>query len=199
MNQPTASLFLRIKEIVVQARQLAYRSSNTILLQMYWQVGQRIVEDEQQGNAKASYGKSVLKTLAHQLTTEFGVGFDDSNLRNMRRFYLAFPIRDALRHELSWTHYRLISRVPNADQRTQYVALAIDGNWDTRTLQRNIQSSYAGRIVAPERTPTPQPAQFIKAPYIFEFLGLPAPTLGRLICMYACMTTSKKAPTTTPP
>jgi hypothetical protein len=81
------------------------------------------VEDEQQGNAKASYGKSVLKTLAHQLTTEFGAGFDDSNLRNMRQFYLAFPIRDALRHELSWTHYRLICRVPNADQRTQYVLL----------------------------------------------------------------------------
>ncbi|MEZ0610716.1 DUF1016 N-terminal domain-containing protein [Fibrella sp. WM1] len=147
MTQETSPLFDAIKDVVSQARQAAYRSSNTILLTMYWQVGRLIVEDEQQGQTKATYGKGTLKKLSKLLTLEFGAGFDESNLRNIRQFFLAFPIRDALRHELSWTHYRLISRVEGATQRNQYVQLAAEGNWDTRTLQRNIQSQYVGRML----------------------------------------------------
>ncbi len=96
-------LLTAVKETIIQAKNLAFKSSNSILLQMYWQIGKLIVEDEQQGQAKAAYGKEVLKNLSRQLTLEFGKGFDESNLRNIRQFYLAFPIRDALRHELSWT------------------------------------------------------------------------------------------------
>lgn len=139
---------------------------------MYWEIGRLIVEEEQQGNEKAQYGKAVLKNLSAQLTLEFGKGFDDSNLRNIRQFYLAFPIRDAVRHELSWTHYRIISRVDNATHRLQYIAQAINSNWDTRTLQRNINTQYMGRALElPAENPTPQ--QFIRDPYIFEFLNLP--------------------------
>jgi len=103
----TDKLFNSIKEIILQARQRVYRMVNSSLLDTYWQIGYQIVENEQDGNARADYGKGVLKNLATQLTVEFGKGFDDSNLRNMRSFYLAFPIRDTLRHELSWSHYRL--------------------------------------------------------------------------------------------
>jgi hypothetical protein len=98
-------LLVAIKEIVTQARARAFKSNNSILLQMYWQIGQLIVEDEQQGKSKAVYGKAVLKQLSQQLTLAFGKGFDESNLRNIHQFYLAFPIHDAVRHELSWTHY----------------------------------------------------------------------------------------------
>lgn len=98
-----------------------------------------IVEDEQQGKAKAIYGEATLKNLATQLTFEFGKGFDDSNLRNMRSFYLAFPIRDALRHELSWTHYRLLCRLDNVAKRNYYLQESITSNWNSRTLQRQIK------------------------------------------------------------
>lgn len=167
-------LFNQIEEVVTYAKQKAYQSSNAILLQMYWQIGKLIVEDEQQGSAKAVYGKAVLKGLSKELTLKFGKGFDESNLRNIRQFYLAFPICDALRHELSWTHYRIISRVVIESMRNQYVIHAIEGGWDTRTLQRNITSRYLGRILDVNNSETPKAQHLIKDPYIFEFLGLPA-------------------------
>ena len=103
MNPERTFLFSEIKEIILQSRQRVFRMANSVLLETYWQIGKLIVEDEQQGNERAEYGKAVLKTLANQLTLEFGKGFDESNLRNMRSFYRAFPIWDAMRHELSWT------------------------------------------------------------------------------------------------
>ena len=104
-------LFNSIKKIVLQSRSRAFRMVNSVLIETYWQIGKIIVEDEQGGQAKAGYGEATLKKLASQLTLEFGKGFDDSNLRNMRTFYTSFPIRDALRHELSWTRYRQLSRL----------------------------------------------------------------------------------------
>lgn len=165
------NLFAEIRETILKARTLAYKSSNAILLNMYWEIGRIIVENEQAGKAKAEYGKATLKNLSAQLTFEFGKGFDESNLRNIRRFYLSFQKRDAVRPELSWTHYRIISRVENEQHRLQYIKHAIDGNWDTRTLQRNVKTQYVGRILEAENEENTE-RQFIKDPYIFEFLGL---------------------------
>ena len=81
---------------------------------MYWVIGRLIVEDEQEGKARASYGKEVLKNLSVQLTLQFGKGFDERNLNNISTFWLAFPIWNAVRTELSWTHYRIISRIEEA-------------------------------------------------------------------------------------
>jgi len=170
------NLFAEIRETVLKARTLAYKSSNTILLNMYWEIGRAIVENEQQGKSKAEYGKATLKNLSKQLTLEFGAGFDESNLRNIRQFYLAFQKRDALRHELSWTHYRIISRVEDEPLRLQYIAHAVEGNWDTRTLQRNIKTQYIGRILDTENQASAAPHNFVKDPYIFEFLGLSTDT-----------------------
>lgn len=111
MNLENNNLLLSVKELILESRQRVFRATNSVLLQTYWNIGKLIVEDEQQGRAKANYGEATLKSLARQLTFEFGKGFDDSNLRNMRAFYKAFPICDALRHELSWTHYRLLYRL----------------------------------------------------------------------------------------
>ena len=171
------NLFLSIKTIILQARERVYRMANSALLETYWQIGKLIIEEEQQGNTKAEYGKATLKKLATQLTFEFGKGFDDSNLRNMRSFYKVFPIRDALRHELSWTHYRLLCRLDNENKRTFYLNEAIQNNLNSRQLQREINSLAFERVATYLPTTEKQTIQsFIKDPYIFDFLGLPQNT-----------------------
>ncbi|EFK36926.1 hypothetical protein HMPREF0204_11483 [Chryseobacterium gleum ATCC 35910] len=100
------SLFQSVKEIIRQSREKVFRIANSTLLLTYWQIGKLIVENEQQGKERAEYGKYTLKKLSQKLTLEFGKGFGESNLRNMRSFFHAFPICDALRHELSGSHYR---------------------------------------------------------------------------------------------
>ena len=105
------SLLGNLGELIREARQKVLRVVDTVQVQTCWQIGRHIVEFEQEGARRAGYGKQLLATLAQCLTAEFGKGFDNSNLRYMRLFYQAFPIRDALRHELSWTHYRRLPRV----------------------------------------------------------------------------------------
>ncbi|MCL4484592.1 MAG: PDDEXK nuclease domain-containing protein [Bacteroidetes bacterium] len=175
MDHPekSASLLALVKEVIENARSQVFRNTNSIALKMYWQIGRLIVEDEQQGKAKAVYGQKVLKQLSLQLTLEFGKGFEERNLNNMRAFYLAFPIWNAVRTELSWTHYRLISRVENEQQRMQYIAHAVEGNWDTRSLERNIRTQYIGRLLEPHNEIELKPQHLLKDPYILEFLGIP--------------------------
>ena len=120
-----AQLLQSVKNVILQARQQAYRMVNAALLQTYWEIGKIIVGNEQNGNDKAEHGKATLKKLANKLTLEFGKGFNDSNLRNMRSLYRAFPIRDTLRHELSWSHYRQLSRLEHADKREFYLTESI--------------------------------------------------------------------------
>jgi len=99
-------LYASVCEILSNARKRAYSAVNFTMVESYWLIGQQIVEHEQHGEARADYGKGLLKELAVRLTIEFGKGFDESNLRYMRLFYRCFPIRDTLRHELTWSHYR---------------------------------------------------------------------------------------------
>jgi len=175
--QPKQELYHSIAKIIVDSKSSLYRTTNTILLNMYWEIGKLIVQDEQNGEKRAGYGKQILKNLANQLSLEFGKGFDERNLNNMRAFFSAFPIWNAVRTELSWTHYRIISRIDNPDHRIQYVNHAIEGNWNTRTLQRNIDSHYLGRLLKfPDNNDEKEVSSFIKDPYIFEFLGLPTDT-----------------------
>lgn len=172
---PERSLLLTsILQVIQVAKEKAYRTSNAILLKMYWEIGRLIVEDEQEGKARAGYGKEVLKNLSIQLTLQFGKGFDERNLNNIRAFWLAFPIWNAVRTELSWTHYRILSRIEEVDVRSQYVKACAETGWDTRTLQRNIKTRYLGRVLIPEDQHNIQPANLLKDPYIFEFLGFPA-------------------------
>ncbi|WP_051349460.1 PDDEXK nuclease domain-containing protein [Chryseobacterium gregarium] len=173
-SQFNQELYSSIAKIIIDAKTQVYRNSNTILLKMYWEIGKLIIEDEQDGELRAKYGKSVLKNLAAQLSLEFGKGFNDRNLNNMRAFFIAFPIWNAVRTELSWTHYRIISRVENPEHRIQYIEHSIEGNWNTRTLQRNIDSQYLGRLLKFPGLDNKEVSNFIKDPYIFEFLGLPS-------------------------
>ena len=162
------------------------------MVEAYWNVGRRIVEEEQQGKERAEYGKYLIRDLAIRLQKEFGKGFTESNLRYFRMLYLAYPadrgrsIRHALRDELSWTHYRLLLGVEKPEARTWYMNEAADQNWSTRALERQINSLYYERLLmsrdkAPvvdemrEKTAplAPQPEDFIKDPYVLEFLGIP--------------------------
>ncbi len=174
--QHNRDLLSSIKAVIQTAKEKAFRNSNAILLQMYWEIGRLIIEDEQQGQAKAAYGKAVLKNLSLQLTLEFGKGFDERNLNNIRAFYLAFQIWNAVRTELSWTHYRILSRIEQESLRLQYAQSAIEAGWDTRTLERNIKTKYLGRTLAPSHTEKSTAHNLLKDPYIFEFLGIPSNT-----------------------
>jgi predicted nuclease of restriction endonuclease-like (RecB) superfamily len=176
MEPNNLDLIESVKEIIISAKLRVYRMANSSLLETYWQIGKLIVEDEQLGKAKAQYGKATIKRLSQALTLEFGKGYDESNLRNIRSFYIAFPIRDALRHELSWTHYRLLSRLDSGEKRAYYLNESLTSNWNSRQLQRQINTLAFERVVKhlPEKEKKSSIENLIKDPYIFEFLGLPS-------------------------
>lgn len=120
------TLFASIKEIILKSREQVFRAANSALLLSYWEVGRLIVEDEQKGFQRAEYGKNVLKKISTQLTLEFGKGFDYTNLTNMRKFYLAFPILDAVRQELSWTHYSSLLNTDHRHKIDYYITESIE-------------------------------------------------------------------------
>ncbi|MEO6322298.1 MAG: PDDEXK nuclease domain-containing protein [Polaromonas sp.] len=183
---PLSGLLEALRGLIQQGRQQALRAVDMVQVQTCWELGRHIVEFEQGGEARAAYGKRLLPDLAQALTREFGRGFDASNLRYMRLFYNAFPIRDAVRHELSWTHYRLLLRVSSAEARQWYANEAATQNWSSRALDRQIGTLYYERLllsgdkasVAAEATAklaalSPTPRAFMRDPVMLEFLGLP--------------------------
>ena len=181
------ALYTEIKSILTEARQSAYRAVNFAMVAAYWEIGKRIVEHEQGGKSKAEYGEALLKELSTKLTVDFGKGFDERQLRYMRQFYLVFPIRNALRSELGWTHYRLLSKVENEKARDYYLAETIAQNWSTRALERQMASFYYERLLSSKKKKEVEaeaktntdalaasPEDFIKDPFVLEFLNLSA-------------------------
>ena len=116
-----SGLYNSIKTILTGARQRAYTALNFTMVESYWLVGKQIVEHEQHGKVRAEYGKGVLRELAARLTVDFGKGFEERELRKIRQFYLTFPIRDSLRPELTWSHYRRLISVENEQARLWYI------------------------------------------------------------------------------
>jgi len=180
------TLFDDVRGILAQARQNAYAAINFSMVEAYWKIGRRIVEEEQKGKGRAEYGSFVIKELSKQLSAEFGKGFAVANLKNFRQFYLTFPDFPksyAARSLLSWSHYRLIMRVDNSQAREYYIREAAEQNWSTRELDRNIHSLYYERLLAsPDKITTAvhahdftkqHPGEFIKDPYVLEFLQVP--------------------------
>ena len=169
-----------IKSIIIEARNTAINAVNSAMVYAYWEVGKRIVEEEQKGLERAEYGKYLLKDLAESLSLDFGKSFDERELRRIRQFYLCFPIRDTVRPELSWSHYRLLIRIEKQKVREFYIIESISQHWSTRKLDRNISSQYFQRIIANQKIDkkkeenTFSNLDFIKNPYVLEFLNLPA-------------------------
>ncbi len=184
-------LLTGLRALIAQSRQQALRAVDNIQVMTYWQVGKHIVEFEQRGESRAAFGSRLMAQIAQQLTHEFGKGFDTTNLRHMRGFYLAFPIRDAVRRELSWTHYRLLLRVQSEQVRQWYVNESISQNWSSRALERQIGSMYYERLLLSQdkkavtdeavvNTQAENTARaFVRDPVMLEFLGLPG--MGKLL------------------
>lgn len=196
--RPAEPLYREIRAILESARAGAYRAVNTAMVQAYWQVGRLIVEHEQGGRKRAAYGEALLDDLSQRLTADFGRGFTTTNLRYMRSFYVAFPIRHSardespapvqslpatLRSELSWTHYRLLLGVEDTKARAWYMHEAADQHWSTRQLERQISVLYYERLLASRRRApvrreaaaklaSMEPEKFIRDPYVLEFLDL---------------------------
>ena len=133
-------LYDSVREILANARKQAFSAVNFAMVESYWLIGQQIVEHEQHGEARADYGKGLLKELAAKLTTDFGKGFDERELRKMRQFYMEFKKRDTLRPELTWSHYRRLISVEDEKARLWYMNEAADSVWSTRQMDRQISN-----------------------------------------------------------
>ena len=176
-----------IKKILKNARQKAYTAVNSVMVEAYWEIGRRIVEEEQSGRERAEYGKEIIKNLSKELTEEFGKGFGERNIRNIRQFYVLFSDYEkwkSLISKLTWTHIQKVLRVSDEKARIFYLTEAAENMWSVRTLDRNISTLYYNRIVASvdkkivenemkEKTKKLQAKEFIKNPVVLEFLDLP--------------------------
>ncbi len=182
---PLEGLVAEIAREIEAARGQVRQAVNSAMVQSYWQIGRLIVEHEQAGESRAAYGKQQLQALSQQLTERLGKGFDVRNLRNMRSFYEAFPIRNALRTELSWTHYRSLLRLENPSARDWYLQEAIKQSWSARALDRQISKFYYERLLASREKqiveaeaqihtqPLAESAKdYLRDPYILDFLNL---------------------------
>ena len=176
-----------IKKILKNARQKAYTAVNSAMVEAYWEIGRRIVEEEQRGKERAEYGKEIVKNLSKELTEEFGKGFGERNIRNIRQFYVLFSDYEkwkSLISKLTWTHIQKVLRVSDEKARIFYLTEAAENMWSVRALDRNISTLYYNRIVASidkktvedemkEKIKSLQTEEFIKNPVVLEFLDLP--------------------------
>ena len=179
--------FSDIRELLRFGRETAYKTVNSVMVKTYWQIGQRIVEQEQQGKARAGYGEQLIVELSIHLTNFFGKGFSVANLRNIRQLYLIFPdltqfTRQCLAN-LSWTHLCLIMRINDEKERSYYLHETGSQNWSTRLLERNIKSGYYRRLLSSQSKATESliedTTDFIKDPYVLEFLDVPDDLTGK--------------------
>ena len=181
------NLVEQIKSLLEASRQKLAIEVNTTLLHTYWQIGRLICEYEQSDAVRAEYGKQTLKVLSKELTNEFGKGFSVSNIQFMRRFYQTYQIQQTPSVKLSWSHYCELLSISDADKRSFYEKEAVNANWSVRELKRQIESSLFERLLlssgdankekvmslAMKGNEIAKPADIIRDPYVFEFLGLP--------------------------
>ena len=182
-EKDTNFLFETIKNVILSSRKQAYNSVNYAMLQAYWNIGRIIVEYEQNGKNRAEYGKAVIKNLSQRLTEEFGKSYSVRTLQQITKFYNMFPNANALSSHLSWTHYRALLRVKDEQARNWYIKETEKSQWSSRQLDRQISTMYYERLLlsrekdgvmdeAKENLKTVAPEEFIKDPYVLEFLKL---------------------------
>ena len=187
MSNEISKIYSDIAELLNLARTKAYNSVNSIMVETYWKIGQRIVEEEQAGKSRAEYGSNLIENLSKYLTDTFGKGFSEANLRNMRQFYLTYPEFDTqCVANLSWTNIRTIIRINNKQERDYYLKEASAENWTSRQLERNIKSGYYHRLLSTQNNDSKKclptivdTKEFVKDPYILEFLNLPENIEGK--------------------
>ena len=183
----TENLYGQIAGLIQSARKQVVTQVNTTLLVTYWNVGRLIVEDEQNSEHRAEYGKQVLKELSKRLTKDFGKGFSRPNLHWMRELYIKYPICQTLSNKLTWSHYCELLTISDDDKRSFYEHECINAHWSFRELKRQIDSSLFERLLlsdgqankekvmqlATKGVEMSRPSDIIKDPYVFEFIGIP--------------------------
>ena len=179
----TEQFISNIRTIILSARESAIRSVDTVRVQMYWKLGERIFIEEQKGQDRAEYGAYLLQNVALEIEKEFGSGFSVRQLERARQFYRTYPIATALRTQLNWYQYRLLIQIDDKDKREYYELEANNNNWTGRELERQINSGLYERLLLSndkkavlevarkERIPE-SPTEIIKDPMVLEFLGL---------------------------
>ena len=176
-----------IKNLITAGQSVAYNAANRAMITTYWNIGKRIVEEEQSGAERAEYGKRLISILSDELTKEFGNNYSGRSLRYYRNFYLYFPdfeIWNARVTNLNWTHFRSSLRVSDEDARIWYMNKAANENWSARTLDHSIGTQYYYRpLHSPKKeaimaemkeTTTAEPKhqfELLKSPIVAEFLG----------------------------
>ena len=180
-------LYAEIKNVLASARNTAVVAVNTAMVKAYWTIG-RLIVDAQGGQGKASYGENLINDLSVRLTSEFGKGFDASNLRRMRQFYKSFPICDTVCHKLSWSHIRHLIKITDTNARTYYAEEAVKGGWSVRELERQIATQHYERLLSthrdkkdaqellcanlPAKPDKFDPMALVHDPFILEFLDI---------------------------
>jgi predicted nuclease of restriction endonuclease-like (RecB) superfamily len=180
------NFFSEIKVLLYTARNKVYQVINQTMTQTYWEIGRRIVEQEQQGQARAQYGTMLIKSLSDELTKEFGKGFSVDNLENMRRFYITYSNSETLSRNftLSWSHYIFLTRISSSSERSFYEIESTNNHWSLRELKRQFNTGLYERLQLSTQKDKMQrlatqghiietPSDLIKDPYILEFVGLP--------------------------
>lgn len=174
-----------IKQILSQARQKTYQAINTAMIEAYWNIGRKIVEEEQNGNQRAEYGKEIVKTISIELSKEFGKGFSTRTIWEMRQFYIVFPEIKKMRTlfaQLNWSHFQRVLKVSDEKARMYYLKEAAQNTWSVRTLDRNISTLYYQRLLSSQNEEIVKKEgniqehniqDFIKNPTVLEFLNLP--------------------------
>lgn len=172
-----------IRSIIDKSRTKAIRSVDFCRVQMYWHIGQRIVEEEQGGESRAGYGKYIIRNLSKDLTPDYGTGFGVRQLEQARQFYLEYPNANTLRSQFNWSQYRALIQISDKDKREYYEFEAANNNWTAREMERQIHSMLYERLLVSndkeavlavarrERVPM-SPQEIVKDPMILEFLGL---------------------------
>ncbi len=172
----------RVRNSIVKAQRKLSSAINSVMVTAYWEIGEQIYKACNE-NEHAEYGTHLLEYLSEHLTSEFGKGFTVRNLRAMRQFYTCFPIRHTLCAELSWSHYRLLMRVPNEKTRLFYMEECAKSSWSVRQLERQIHTMYFERIIASQdkdaiaseiqkTEPKSEYEKIVKDPYVMEFLQI---------------------------
>ena len=182
-EQQLDTLYSDVRQIIETARSKAVRSVDFCRVQMYWHLGRRIFEEEQQGKERADYGSCLIKTLAKRLEPEYGSGFGVRQLERARQFYRTYPIATTLRSQLNWSQYRALIKIEDPDKREYYELESVNNAWTARETERQINSMLYERLLMSndkesvlavarkERIPE-TPTEIIKDPMVLEFLGL---------------------------
>lgn len=187
-NHGYQQLLVRISELYAQGRGRACQAVNAELIETYWQIGRHIIEYEQQGKEKATYGAGLIDSLSRDLTLTNGKGFSRSNLVYMRLLYQRYPISQKPSHQLSWSHYVELLKIDDELERGFYERQAIAERWSVPELKRQKRSALFLRLAAGKDKEAilqlaakgqliEQPTDILREPYIFEFLKIPEPYL----------------------